>query len=569
MMTKPRRLGKYEILEEIGRGGFATVYKARDTTLDRIVALKVLASHLLSDPTFVKRFRAEFETVADLQYPNIVSVYEYGEVQGQPYIAMEYVAGKTLKQIIEERSAPLPLDEAYRIVRQVASALTHALRQGVVHRDLKPSNILIGAEGHAKLTDFGIAKIAGRAFQTTTGRIFGSPEYMSPEQARNEELDHRSDVYSLGIVLYEMLTGKTPFTGDTPVSIMVSHSEREPPPPSQLTPSLPKPVETVILKALAKSRAERFQSAAEFAHYLHHAIEGKLLLPGPTSLGEHKPAFLKRGYVRALAGIGLLLGLVIVLVLIWGAGGPWQSASSIEAVPSRAPTATAMASPALTETLTPSTTPTKIGTPTVTPLPLPTSTPEGLLLYDDFSSSEYWHYGEGESEYGERHIGDGEYRLLVRTSSWVGYDFVELSLQDFELEVDAHLRNTPTEYSYGVVFGYQEDKDQSSHSYYIFVIRNGSAGCFGYFRQWTGSWRDLSMPGHLPTSFEQTIGEQRRIKLVCQGNQCVAYVNGVLVGQSPKLKSTYGQVGIVVRTSEEPVEVAFDNFTLWEVGHAP
>jgi serine/threonine protein kinase len=564
MMTKPRRLGKYEILEEIGRGGFATVYKARDTTLDRIVALKVLAAHLLSDPTFVKRFRAEFETVSNLHYPNIVSVYEYGEVQGQPYIAMEYVAGRTLKQIIEERDAPLLLDEAYHIVRQVASALTHALRQGVVHRDLKPSNIMVDAEGHAKLTDFGIAKIAGRAFQTTTGRIFGSPEYMSPEQARSEELDHRSDVYSLGIVLYEMVTGKTPFTGDTPVPVMVSHSEREPPPPSQLNPSLPEPVEAVILKALAKSREDRFQSTAELAHYLERAFEGKPLITKSPPPAAKKPALLKRGYIRAVAGIGLLIGLAIVVVLIWGPGGLWQSALSIEAPPSMTATATATASPTPTDTLTPSTTPTEIGTPTITPSPLPTTTPWGLLLHDDFSSYNYWVRGEDESEYNKRYVKDGEYYILVGTEDTGSYDVAATAnYSDFELEVDARLLNTPTRYDYGVIF-----RARDGDNYYAFVVHSDTSGRFR--QKVNGVWQHTSaQTGYLPTSLQQSVGESRHIKLVCQGSQCEAFVNGYRVSQGSTLESRDGQVGIIVGTFEEPVEVAFDNFTLWEVGHAP
>ncbi|MFL7791930.1 MAG: protein kinase [Anaerolineae bacterium] len=562
-MTKLKRLGKYEILEEIGRGGFSTVYKAHDTTLDRIVALKVLASHLLSDPMFVKRFRAEFETVSNLRYPNIVSVYEYGEAQGQPYIAMEYVAGRTLKQTIEERNAPLPLDEAYRIVRQVSSALTHALRQGVVHRDLKPSNILIDAEGRAKLTDFGIAKIAGRAFQTTTGRIFGSPEYMSPEQARNEELDHRSDVYSLGIVLYEMLTGKTPFTGDTPVSIMVSHSEREPPPPSQLNPSLPKPVEMVILKALDKSRENRFQSAAEFSHYLHHAIEGKFLIPEPPSPDEQKPTFLKRGYVRVLTGVGLLLGLVIVTVLIWGPGSLWQSASSTKALPSMTATATATVSPAHTDTLPPSATPTKTGTPTITPLPLPTTTPSGLILYDDFSSYN-WLRGEYESEYTKRYVKDGEYYMIVGTEDTGFYDVAATAnYSDFELEVDARLLNAPTQYDYGVIFWAQD-----GGNYYAFVVQSDVSGRFR--QKVNGEWQPIStQTGYLPTSLQQSVGESRHIKLVCQGSQCEAFVNGYRVTRGSMQGLRDGNVGIIVGAFKEPVEVAFDNFKLWEVGHAP
>jgi serine/threonine protein kinase len=372
-----KQIGRYETLEEIGRGGFAVVYKARDPSLDRIVALKVLAPHLLWDASFAGRFRAEFETVTRLRHPNIVSVYEYDEVDGQPYIAMEYLPGVTLEQLLREVGEPLPLDRVLNLVQQLATALTYALRRGVVHRDVKPRNVMVGAADRVKLTDFGIAKVAARTFQTTTGRIFGSPEYMSPEQAQGEELDHRSDVYSLGVVLYEMVTGRVPFSSDTPLSVMLGHCERQPPPPSALNPDLSAPVEAVVLKALAKSRDDRFQSASELAYNLRRAVEGKSLVletPRPVerelSPPSPTPAPVTRKPVRRFnwACLGTILGIIPALVVVFVLLRPlWEIVISY--ITKSTPTAQA-----LVPTYTPSLTPTATHTPAPTDTPLPTAT---------------------------------------------------------------------------------------------------------------------------------------------------------------------------------------------------
>ncbi len=379
MSDMPTHLGKYAIVGEIGHGGFATVYQAHDPDRDRMVALKVLAPHLLQDAAFTARFRAEFETVVRLHHPNIMSVYEYGEIDGQPYIAMEHVPGVTLEQVLKQADGPLPLQRVLRIVEGLAAALTHALRRGVVHRDIKPQNIMVQARDQVKLADFGIAKVAARTFQTTTGRIFGSPEYMSPEQAQGEDLDHRSDVYSLGVMLYEMVTGQVPFASDTPLSVMLSHCEQAPPPPTARNPHLPEPVGQVVLKALAKSPADRFQSATELAHDLRRALEGKTLVfqmpppvtPEPASvpLTETEPTrHVGRTLGRfALLGLGAVALLVALALFVRGpsAPSPTTTATAVALRPTGTPTPTPSPPP-------PTATPT--ATPTETPTPLPTRT---------------------------------------------------------------------------------------------------------------------------------------------------------------------------------------------------
>ncbi len=277
MMTNsvPKRLGKYEIIGEIGRGGFAAVYEAVDTTLDRTVALKALAPHLLWDPSFLERFQQEAKLAANLKHPNIVVIYEFGQLEGVAYIAMEYLGGQNLAGLVREEGALAP-SRILKITSQVASALDYAHSQRLVHRDVKPSNIMVGADDHVTVTDFGIAKAAAATALTTTGRIFGTPEYMSPEQAMGtRELDARSDNYSLGVVVYQMFTGQVPFSGETPLGVMRCHADEPPPPPSQINPATPRAVETVLLKALAKDRDERYQRAGEMVLALEEALREK------------------------------------------------------------------------------------------------------------------------------------------------------------------------------------------------------------------------------------------------------------------------------------------------------
>jgi serine/threonine-protein kinase len=248
----PEKFGKYKIVEEVGRGGFADVYKGIDTTLDRTVALKFLEPRLLREPTFVERFQREAKLAANLKHPNIVVIHEFGWEAGAAYMAMEFLEGRTLKEVILQEGALHPR-RIVKIVEQVASALDYAHGRELVHRDIKPSNIMVEADDYVTVMDFGIAKAATLTALTTTGKIFGTPEYMSPEQAEGlEEPDARSDVYSLGVVIYEMFTGEVPFSGTTPLSVMRGHADKPPPSPVEINPDVSPAVEAVLLRALAK-----------------------------------------------------------------------------------------------------------------------------------------------------------------------------------------------------------------------------------------------------------------------------------------------------------------------------
>ena len=253
--------GRYQILRHLARGGMAEVYLARDLLLDRPVALKVLFPEFASDRSFVERFRREARAAANLNHPNIVSIYDWGEDGGTYFIVMEYVDGRTLREVIRGEG-PLMAQRAAEIGSEIAAALSFAHRNGVVHRDVKPGNVMIA--GQVKVTDFGIARAGDPAESLTqTGAVMGTATYFSPEQAQGQTVDARTDVYSLGVVLYEMVTGRPPFTGDNPVSIAYQHVRESPEPPSHHNPDIPPSFEAVVLKALAKNKANRYGSAEE------------------------------------------------------------------------------------------------------------------------------------------------------------------------------------------------------------------------------------------------------------------------------------------------------------------
>ena len=267
-----RTIGRFEILSELGRGGMAVVYKARQTSPNRIVALKVLPPELSLDRTYIARFRQEADSAAALEHPNIVPIYVVDEAEGLHYIAMKFIDGRTLKEIIHERGT-LPLDETMRLVEQVANALDYAHSRGVIHRDIKPSNMMLDRNGWVYLTDFGLARgTGGGGGLTVAGTVMGTPEYMSPEQAQGlPNVGPPTDIYALGVVVYEMLTGRMPFKADTPLAMLVARLQQAPIPPRDFRSDLPLPVEDVIMRALARKPEARYSSAGELVMALKQA----------------------------------------------------------------------------------------------------------------------------------------------------------------------------------------------------------------------------------------------------------------------------------------------------------
>jgi beta-lactam-binding protein with PASTA domain/tRNA A-37 threonylcarbamoyl transferase component Bud32 len=281
---------RYEILRQVARGGMAEVYLARDQLLDRRVALKVLFPELSIDRSFVERFRREAQSAANLSHPNIVSVYDWGEEEDTYFIVMEYVDGRPLSAIIRSQG-PLLADRAASIGADVASALAFAHRNGVVHRDVKPGNVLLDANEHVKVTDFGIARAANTQENLTqTGAVMGTATYFSPEQAQGYGVDPRSDVYSLGVVLYEMVTGKPPFAGDNPVTIAYKHVREQAVPPREVNPAIPAAFENIVLKAMAKDPDDRYANAEELRADLMRYQQGRTVLANPVAYSQPGPA---------------------------------------------------------------------------------------------------------------------------------------------------------------------------------------------------------------------------------------------------------------------------------------
>ena len=278
-------LGRYHILEQLGEGGMATVYKAYDTRLETDVAVKVIRTENLAPSVLersLKRFEREAKALARLTHPNIVKVTDYGEYEGKPYLVMEYLPGGTLKQKLGK---PLEWQEALHILLPIARALDFAHRQSMIHRDVKPSNILITADGEPMLTDFGIAKILDLEETqdlTGTSAAVGTPEYMAPEQVTAKTVDHRADIYALGVVLYEMVTGRKPFIADTPMAVLIKHATESLPRPSQFAVNLPEVVEKLLIKAMAKKPDDRYQTMNEMAVAWQSARESKGQIQAPA-----------------------------------------------------------------------------------------------------------------------------------------------------------------------------------------------------------------------------------------------------------------------------------------------
>ncbi len=541
------QLDRYEIRERIGSGGMARVYKAWDTNLDRLVAIKVLHEHLADDPTFKERFEREAKFIASFNHPNIVQLYDYAvkSRDGFPlcYMVMSYIPGSTLRQVMEnaaQRGERLPRERIRQLVDDLSSALGYAHRRGMVHRDVKPGNIILDEHDRAILTDFGIARMVQSTRLTADGVSTGTPIYMSPEQASGQPGDIRSDLYSLGIIVYEMLTTRPPFVDDTSLSVMLKHLNTPHPAPSEFIQT--RQYDAFIARALAKKPEERFQSADEFARAFHVAqdsaeIDTVQVAPAQTSAPVKPPStttsvlqtlsHVARENPRAssaviVAGIGALA----LLVLLVNSGAARQPAAEPE------PTAAPSSVSTLLET--------RYFTSSFSP--------------DDPLNADWQ---QGDTEFLTREFtADGFYRLHNARAGTAETSIFSPSatISSMTIEMDGTLdASSQPNSAYGIVFRYQDE-----NNYNVFAV--DGMGRYSIWVRLNGEWIELREQDEHWTSdpIIQKIGSSNLLSITLLGNTLIGYVNGRQVTRVEDGSLKNGRVGIYFATDDGEATVSVD-----------
>ncbi len=588
-MTDPTNLvgqtiGRYRILEHLGEGGMAEVYKAYQPSLDRHVAIKVMHAFLARDADFLGRFEREAKSVAALQHPNIIQVHDFDVHNGMPYMVMEFVAGGTLKNHFEKlaRANQSPsLAETVRIVREVGRALAYAHQRGMIHRDVKPANVLMGSGGRVILSDFGIAKILSGPSFTMSGTTVGTPSYMSPEQSLGQPGDHRSDIYALGVVLYQLSTGQLPYVADTPMAVMLKQVNEPLPPPRSVRPDLPESLERVILKAMAKNPADRFQTAEEMLAHLDNLETAARLAPvapappappAPTSglrppegatmytassappTGTPPPVAPPKAKGQPWFIALLSVPVLLVLCLVFGAGGLALAAGmgmfntpEPTAIPTRRPTRT------------PEPTAVPTGRPTRTPAPTTTAEAQaGVLLEDDFETDAN-DWPELENDTSRREYRDGQYVLEILDGQWIIW-----STPDMDEVSDVNISVTVTnlggdDATFGLICNYQGNDafyylGFGEDGYYAIVRVEGDEDVF------LTSDENLWVKSEAIAEFEETY----LLEAECAADGSLRLiVDGKTIAEAQDDAFTEGQVGVFAQSFEKlPVEVAFDDLAI-------
>ena len=544
-------LGPYRIINQIGKGGMATVYKAYQPSVDRYVAVKVLPSQLAESKEFAARFQQEARIIAKLEHPHILPVFDYGESNGIAFFVMRYLEAGTLKdRMVAGR--PLPIKEIDKLFTQLADALSYAHSHGVVHRDLKPANALIDSQGNVFLTDFGIAKLLESASPrlTQTDAIMGTPAYISPEQAQGQPVDQRSDIYSLGIILYEMVTGSVPFVAETPLAVIFKHITDPLPPPSLVKPDIPRAIEKVILKALAKDPRDRFASAAEFVSAWKSALEVREKVAQMVTVPPSSTTMGARTASRSGVPTVWIVGCLVAVCALFGLGGVALMASSLQgsSTPSALPpTQTVVSIP-----------------PTHTSAPLPTATnvvinTGEILLEDDFS-------------------GDSDWGTLTDTTSSVEYQDNTLHMRVFQ--ENYVIWSTPNDEDYGKVhmevtvinndtdpttaFGFICAQQPKKWSFYYlaatpageYAIIRATDGESDVFLTGDGNWASSDLISYKAPSY--------RVGADCGGGRLTLYVDGQQIASATD--NTYGTGGLGLFTwsgdKAPSADVTFDDFLL-------
>ena len=556
-------LGPYRIISQIGQGGMATVYKAYQPSMDRNVAIKVLPGQLADSVEFTKRFQQEARIIAKLEHPHILPVFDYGESEGITYLVMRHLDAGTLRERME-KGRPLPLDEIDRLFSQLADALSYAHSFGIIHRDLKPSNALIDMQGNLFLTDFGIAKLLESASPrlTQTDAIMGTPAYISPEQAQAVEVDQRSDIYSLGIILYEMVTGRVPFVAETPLAVILKHVSDPLPPPSTLKSDIPEAIERVILKALAKHPQDRFATVNEFLSAWKRAVEGSKPLhsTAPTMLMDDTPsarphtaqtygtpatgtrqgspapkaAPKSRGWAGWAAGC--LVGLCALLAI--GGGGVFILNMANRAGATPTPPTGQIEEP-----------------PPAPEIPITGET----LLNDDFTDASIWGILD-DSTASIRYDGSA-LRVNIFEQNWIVWSTPNSEMYgNVRAEVTAYNNDGNSSTAFGILC--RQQANTSSYYYTVitpsgeYAIAKAVSGQTDVFLTNNDQWGSSSLiPKNAPSY---------RIGMDCGYGALTLYVDGQLIDSVFDDSYTRGSAGLIVWSGHDvnSADVSFDDFLL-------
>ena len=562
-------LGPYRIINQVGQGGMATVYKAYQPSMDRNVAIKVLPRQLAESKEFAARFQQEARIIARLEHPHILPVFDYGESDGVTYFVMRYLEAGTLKTRME--AGPLSLKEIDRLFTQLAEALEYAHSHGVIHRDLKPANALVDEQGNLFLTDFGIAKLLESASPrlTQTDAIMGTPAYISPEQARAQTVDKRSDIYSMGIILYEMVTGSVPFVADTPLAVILKHVSDPLPLPSLIKPDIPESIERVILKALAKEPADRYATATEFLTAWKRALEEidtivrvpetrvptRLASPVPsvgpgTNPGQSQPRPVPVSNAAPASGrrTGWIIGCVAGACLLLSVAGVAVFASrTLFNQPTETPRPTATHPPLPTET----------ALPTVTLAPTAASV-DNFLLKDDFSSEDWGTLTDTDNTIAY----DGEaLRMKIFKKNWFVWSTPNgETYENVHLEVTVTNNDGEPTTAFGLMCNQQ---DPTSSYYYLAVTPAGeyaivlaADGKSDVFLSNNDQWASSSSIKKKASSY--------RVGADCGNGKLTLYVDGHQIFTVTDQTYTSGGVGVFAWSGEnvDSADVTFDDFLL-------
>ena len=544
-------LGSYRIINKIGQGGMATVYKAYQPSMDRNVAIKVLPSQLAESKEFTARFQQEARIIARLEHPHILPVFDFGESDGVTYFVMRYLEAGTLKSKME--AGQLSLNEIDRLFTQLAEALGYAHSHGVIHRDLKPANALVDEQGNLFLTDFGIAKLLENASPrlTQTDAIMGTPAYISPEQAKALQVDQRSDIYSLGIILYEMVTGRVPFTADTPLAVILKHVSDPLPLPSIIKPDIPESIERVILKALAKEPNDRYSTTAEFLAAWKSALQDKdtvrntaeKMIPAPASASfTATPAPASMASSKSARPTGWIIGCVIGACLLLSVAG-------VAVFASNSFFNKATSTPLPTETYTPI-------PPTETPLPTVTLVPD--LLQDDFSK-ENWGTLKGADS--SVYYDNEALRMKIFKKNWFVWSTPKSDIyQDIHIEVTATNNDGEATTAFGIIC-YQQD---TTSSYYYVAMTSGGEYAIAINSK---EKPDIFLTNNNQWTTSNKIKKNAasyRIGADCGNGKLTLYVDGQMIASASDNTYADGVVGLFAWGGENVNhgDVTFDDFVV-------